>query len=103
MLVPWPASSTTSVRHHTTVNPRGHVMNIISDGPFRYSRNPMYLSLLPLYVGGALLFRLPWAFVLLFPLFLALHFAAFIPEEKYLEAKFGETYLSYKRRVPRWL
>jgi protein-S-isoprenylcysteine O-methyltransferase Ste14 len=93
----------TARRHRTTVNPRGDVKTIMSDGPFRYSRNPMYLSVLPLFVGGALLFRLPWAFVLLFPVFLALHFGVIIPEEKYLEAKFGETYLSYKRRVRRWL
>ena len=93
----------TARRHRTTVNPRGDVKTIMSDGPFRYSRNPMYLSVLPLFVGGALLFRLPWAFVLLLPVFLALHFAVIIPEEKYLEAKFGETYLSYKRRVRRWL
>jgi protein-S-isoprenylcysteine O-methyltransferase Ste14 len=63
----------------------------------------MYLSLLPLYVGGAFLFELPWAFVLLIPVFLGLHFGTIIPEENYLEVKFGETYLSYKRRVRRWL
>jgi protein-S-isoprenylcysteine O-methyltransferase Ste14 len=90
-------------RHHTTVNPRGDVANIITDGPFRYTRNPMYLSLLPLYLGGSLLFRLPWAWMLLAPTFLALHYGVIIPEEKYLEAKFGETYLDYKRHVRRWL
>ena len=90
-------------RHRTTVNPRGDVTEIMTDGPFRYTRNPMYLSVLPLYVGGSLLFRLPWAWVLLLPVYLALHFGVIIPEEKYLEAKFGETYLRYKQHVRRWL
>jgi protein-S-isoprenylcysteine O-methyltransferase Ste14 len=50
-----------------------------------------------------LLFRLPWALVLLVPLFLALHFGIVLPEEKYLESKFGEDYVTYKRQVRRWL
>ena len=63
----------------------------------------MYLSLLPLYVGGSLLFQLPWAWVLLLPVFLALHFGVIIPEERYLEVKFGDTYLRYNQVVRRWL
>jgi protein-S-isoprenylcysteine O-methyltransferase Ste14 len=63
----------------------------------------MYLSVLPLYFGASLLFRLPWAWVLLLPMFLALHFGVIIPEEKYLEARFGDTYLSYTLEVRRWL
>jgi protein-S-isoprenylcysteine O-methyltransferase Ste14 len=90
-------------RHHTTVNPRGDVVDIMIDGPFRYTRNPMYLSLLPLYVGGSPLFHLPWAWILLLPVFFLLHFGVIISEEKYLEAKFGERYLRYKQRVRRWL
>ena len=75
----------------------------MTDGPFRYTRNPMYLSLLPHYVGGALLFQLPWALILLVPVFLVLHFGVIIPEENYLEEKFGERYLRYKHHVRRWL
>jgi protein-S-isoprenylcysteine O-methyltransferase Ste14 len=63
----------------------------------------MYLSLLPLYVGAALLFRLLWAWILLLPVVVVFHLYIVIPEEKYLETKFGETYLSYKRRVRRSL
>ena len=90
-------------RHRTTVNPRGDVVVFMTDGPFRYTRNPMYLSLLPLYVGGSLLFQLPWAWIMLLPVFLALHFGVVIPEEKYLEDKFGEAYLRYKQHVRRWI
>ena len=66
-------------RHHTSVDPRGDVVEIMADGSFRVAQNPMYLSLLPLYVGGSLLFQLPWAWVLLLPVFLALHFGVTFP------------------------
>ena len=93
----------TFVRHHTTANPTGEVKTIASDGPFAFTRNPMYLALVVLYVGGLLLFRLTWAAILLLPMFLLLQYGVIVPEEKYLEAKFGAAYADYKRRVRRWI
>ena len=90
-------------QHQTPVNPRGNVGAIATDGPYRFTRNPMYLSLMLVYVGGSLLFRLPWAWILLPFVFLSLHFGVIIPEEKYLEGRFGETYLHYRAQVRRWL
>ena len=90
-------------RNHTVVHPRGQVTKIVTAGPFRYSRNPMYVTLLAVYIGGTLAFRLPWALLLLLPVFLLLQFVVIIPEEKYLESSFGEEYISYKRAVRRWL
>jgi protein-S-isoprenylcysteine O-methyltransferase Ste14 len=90
-------------RHHTAVDPRGEVATIVASGPFRYTRNPMYLSLLVLYLGGMLAFRLTWAAVLFVPVFLALHFGVIIPEEKHLEDAFGGQYRLYRQRVRRWL
>jgi protein-S-isoprenylcysteine O-methyltransferase Ste14 len=89
--------------HQTPVNPRGVVGVIATDGPYRFSRNPMYLSLMLVYVGGSLLFRLPWAWLLLPIVFLSLQFGIIVPEENYLEGKFGEAYLHYKTQVRRWL
>lgn len=86
-------------RHRTPVDPLGEVTEIVTEGPFRYSRNPMYLALMIAYVGGAILFDLPWAAVLLLPVFLALHFGVILPEERYLSAKFGEPYLAYIEAV----
>jgi protein-S-isoprenylcysteine O-methyltransferase Ste14 len=63
----------------------------------------MYLSLILIYIGASLVFRLPWAWILLPAVFLGLHLGVIIPEEKYLQAKFGETYLNYKAQVHRWL
>jgi len=90
-------------RHDTVVKPTGDVTQVVTSGPFKYTRNPMYLSLIVIYLGGMLFFRLPWAVVLLVPVFLALHFGIILPEEKYLESKFGEDYVTYKRQVRRWL
>jgi protein-S-isoprenylcysteine O-methyltransferase Ste14 len=90
-------------RHHTPVNPRGHVATIVAEGPFRFTRNPMYVSLLLSYVGGMLAFRLPWAALFFVPVFLALDYGVIRPEEQHLEATFGERYVLYKQRVRRWL
>jgi protein-S-isoprenylcysteine O-methyltransferase Ste14 len=61
----------------------------------------MYLSPIRLYIGGALVFRLPWAFVLLIPVFLLLNLGVIRPEERYLESRFGRVHLNYKNRAPR--
>ena len=90
-------------RHQTPVKPLGQVTGIVDEGPFALTRNPMYLSLMVMYAGGALLFALPWAWVLLIPVFLALHFGVILPEERYLAARFGEPYLRYTERVRRWI
>src|SRR6267154_361448 len=76
---------------------------ILLTSPFQYSRNPMYVTLLVTYIGGTFAFRLPWALLLLLPVFVLLQFVVIIPEEKYLESNFGEEYISYKRSVRRWL
>jgi protein-S-isoprenylcysteine O-methyltransferase Ste14 len=90
-------------RHGTVVDPRGVVTTIVTTGPFRISRNPMYVTLVTSYVGAVLAFHLAWGGVLLVPLFLALHFGVILPEERHLEAKFGDEYRAYRRRVRRWL
>jgi protein-S-isoprenylcysteine O-methyltransferase Ste14 len=89
--------------HQTTVHPRGDVGAIATEGLYRFTRNPMYLSLILIYIGASLVFRLPWAWILLPAVFLGLHLGVIIPEEKYLQAKFGESYLNYKAQVRRWL
>lgn len=90
-------------RHHAAVNPRGQATTMVAAGPFRYTRNPMYLGLLMLHLGVTLAFRLPWAAILFVPVFLALNFGVIVPEEQYLAAAFGEPYALYRKRVRRWL
>jgi protein-S-isoprenylcysteine O-methyltransferase Ste14 len=86
----------------TNVNPAEPALTIVRGGPFRFTRNPMYLALCLLQV--ALGFFLDDWITLLFvvPLFLILHYGVVLREEKYLAAKFGEPYLELKREVRRW-
>ena len=72
-------------------------------GPYRFTRNPMYLGMALVYVGAALLFELTWALLLL-PLVIAIVQTQVIArEERYLEARFGDDYRAYRARVRRWL
>jgi protein-S-isoprenylcysteine O-methyltransferase Ste14 len=87
----------------TNVDPAKPALTIVRGGPFRFTRNPMYLALCFLQI--ALGFFLNDWITLLFvvPLFLTLHYGVVLREERYLAAKFGEPYLQLKREVPRWL
>src|SRR5207249_1240479 len=86
----------------TNVAPAEPALTIVRGGPFRFTRNPMYLALCLLQV--ALGFFLNDWFTLLFvvPLALILHYGVILREERYLTAKFGEPYLQLKRQVRRW-
>jgi protein-S-isoprenylcysteine O-methyltransferase Ste14 len=72
-------------------------------GPYRLTRNPMYVSLIFLYMGLALRFDVIWALVLLPLLVAIIRYYVIAKEEGYLERKFGQEYLDYKARVRRWL
>jgi protein-S-isoprenylcysteine O-methyltransferase Ste14 len=84
-------------------NPWKPTTEILQRGPFRISRNPMYLQMLVICVGFAIALWNPWI-LLLTPLagWLLLRLAI-LPEEAYLERKFGDAYRDYTRRVRRWL
>lgn len=90
-------------RAGTNVNPMQPTIRIVTGGPFRFSRNPLYLSLTGLYVAIALLANLLWPLVLLVPLMIVVQQGLVKREERYLEAKFGEEYRAYRARVRRWL
>lgn len=76
---------------------------LVTSGPFRCTRNPIYLALTLAYVGIALERRalFPWA--LLAPLLAVVQRGVIAREERYLERKFGSVYLTYKALVRRWL
>jgi protein-S-isoprenylcysteine O-methyltransferase Ste14 len=87
----------------TNVLPTQPTIALATDGPYRYTRNPIYLSDFVLYVGAALLVN-GVAPLLLLPLVaIGLHWGVVRPEEQYLVRKFGHTYSEYCQRVPRWL
>jgi protein-S-isoprenylcysteine O-methyltransferase Ste14 len=90
-------------RAGTNVDPREPTTAIVTGGPYRFTRNPLYLSMTLIYGGiTALANALPAA--LLLPV--VLHFmrrGVIEREERYLERKFGDEYLDYKARVRRWI
>jgi len=90
-------------RAKTNVLPIRPSTAIVTDGPFRFTRNPMYLSLSLLYMGTAFWLDMLWP-VLLLPVLLFLVQTYIIArEERYLERKFGGEYLQYRSRVRRWI
>lgn len=91
------------VAHGTNINPTKPTMTIIQSGPYRYSRNPLYLSLTLVYCGLALLINTWWAVIFLPAVLLSMHFLVVLREERYLENKFGESYRAYCGRVRRYL
>ena len=90
-------------RAGTNVRPDRPSLAIVTDGPFRYSRNPLYLAGLGLYVAVALLVNTLWPFALLPVMLLILDRGIVRREERYLEAKFGGPYRAYRARVRRWI
>jgi protein-S-isoprenylcysteine O-methyltransferase Ste14 len=87
----------------TNIRPDQPATAIVSDGPFAFTRNPLYLSLLAIYAGiGVAVASLTFLAVLV-PFALILHFGVVLREERYLDAKFGDTYRAYRARVRRWI
>lgn len=76
---------------------------IITDGLYRYSRNPLYLALSLIYAGLGLGLDNLWALMLLVPVLVVIRYGVIAREEAYLERKFGHEYLRYKRSVRRWI
>ena len=96
-------SSGTMRRAGTNVLPSKSTLSIVTDGPFRFSRNPLYVAASLLYLGLALIFNSDWPLALFVPMLTVLDWGVIQREEGYLEAKFGDVYLAYKARVRRWL
>lgn len=84
-------------------NPWKPTTEIVERGPFRFTRNPMYLQMVLVCVGFAVLLQNGWILLLTPMCAGVLQTLAIAPEEAYLEGKFGERYRSYKRRVRRWI
>lgn len=86
----------------TSPNPSRPTTALVLSGPYRFTRNPMYLGLTLMYAGLAIFFRLTWGLALLPLVVWLITIWVIVPEETYLEHKFGAQYLSYKSRVSRW-
>ncbi len=76
---------------------------LITDGPYRFSRNPSYVALTLLYLGVGVILNNGWIWLLVVPDLLVMDLCLVRKEERHLETKFGEDYLRYKAAVRRWL
>ena len=87
----------------TTFDVRKSATTLITDGPYRFSRNPAYISLTLLYLGLGAFFQNAWILVFVIPVLLIMDLRIVRKEERHLEAKFGEAYIQYISVVGRWL
>ena len=76
---------------------------IVAAGPYRFTRNPMYVGFALVYLGLTLIANAVWPLVLFPAAVVAIQVAVIAREERYLEAKFGDAYRAYRSRVRRWL
>ncbi len=91
------------LRARTTIVPRQSPNALVDTGPYRFSRNPIYLADLMILAGAALILGAPHALVLVEPFRRILLKRFVLPEEGVLERDLGDAYRVYKARVPRWL
>jgi protein-S-isoprenylcysteine O-methyltransferase Ste14 len=90
-------------RARTPVDPYSPSQAIVTDGPYRLTRNPGYLGMALTYAGIAIGANAPWALVPLPVTIAVIDRGVIAREERYLEQKFGAQYLDYKRSVRRWV
>ncbi|TFH39977.1 MAG: isoprenylcysteine carboxylmethyltransferase family protein [ANME-2 cluster archaeon] len=91
------------IKNGTPFDTAKSTIKIVQEGPFRFSRNPLYLSLLILIFGISVLIVSFWLLFTLPILYILFLFKAVKPEEEYLAKKFGEDYLAYSSKVRRWI
>ena len=87
----------------TNIEPWKPTNKILDTGFYGYSRNPIYLAMILIYLGVSCLFNSIWFLPFLPLCLLIINFGVILREEKYLENKFGADYLNYKNRVGRWI
>jgi len=90
-------------RAETSVEVYRPATSLVTSGPYRWTRNPIYLGLTSAYMGVALLADSLWVLGLLAPTLVIVHYGVVLREEEYLRAKFGQPYQRYQASVKRWL
>ena len=90
-------------RAGTAIDPYGSSSAIVTSGPYAFSRNPLYVAIGLLFAAVGLGFNSVAMLAMIPPWFVVMHYGVVLREERYLAAKFGETYTAYQRQVRRWL
>ena len=91
------------MRARTDPRPDRPTSTLVEAGPFRFSRNPIYLGFLVFAAGVALRWASLWGWLAVLAAFVALDRCVIAREERYLAARFGAAYAEYRARVRRWL
>jgi protein-S-isoprenylcysteine O-methyltransferase Ste14 len=103
----WLALAVSSIanfrRSRTSIVPVRPATALVITGPYRFTRNPMYVSLAALTSALALFMNTWWPILLLAPVLLIVRVFVIGPEERYLHRRFGSDYVAYMHRVRRWL
>jgi len=86
----------------TNISPLRPATALVTTGPFRFSRNPLYFAITLVYFGLTLAFNTWWGIDVLVPILIIMHRGVVLREERYLEQKFGETYDQYRSTVRRY-
>src|SRR5262249_6758965 len=76
---------------------------IVDRGPYRFTRNPIYLAMVLALIGPAIALNSLWLLLTLVPFALVIRYGVVAREEAYLQRKFGDDYRRYRARVRRWL
>ena len=90
-------------RVRTKPEPWKPASSLVTTGVYRFTRNPMYLGMMLLHAGVALIAGNQWTAAAIVPVFLILNFYVIGREEAYLKRRFGAAYISYCSQVRRWL
>ncbi len=93
----------TFLRARTAILPHHAASRIVRDGPYRFTRNPMYVGLTLVYLGASLVLNTVWPFLTLAPALWGLTHFVIKREERYLAEAFGAEYSAYRDRVRRWV
>ncbi|HEX2698164.1 MAG TPA: isoprenylcysteine carboxylmethyltransferase family protein [Anaerolineales bacterium] len=91
------------VKAHTSPDPREATTAIVTSGPYRFTRNPIYLGFFLIYLGFTIFAGTLWGILASPFLFWTVTHSVIHAEEIYLEDKFGEEFASYRSRVRQWL
>lgn len=88
---------------HTKITPNLRATQLITTGPYRFSRNPLYTGWAVTYIGVILVMNILWCFFTLAVVLVIFNKVIIPREEEYLRNEFGESYLLYCKQVRRWL
>ena len=91
------------LRAGTNVPTRLPATALVRAGPYRFTRNPIYVAMIALLLGVGIMVDSAWVLAMAVPFALVIRYGVIAREERYLETKFGEPYRAYRAEIRRWI